>query len=427
VYEVSALASASVGLATLAVAELHAARSGSALPAVTIEREHAAAAFGCERHLAAVGWQLPAVWDPLAGDYACQDGYIRLHTNYTHHRDAVLRVVGTAPERKLLQEAVASWSGAVLEDAVVAAGGCAALLRSPSEWREHPQGRAVAATPLFEVASTPCETPPVFTSDAAPLAGIRVLDLTRVMAGPVCTRFLAAWGADVLRIDPPGFEEVGALLAEMTTGKRRAALDLRRESDRARFEALVREADVIVHGYRSNALAGLGYDDGRLRQWNPNAAIVTHDTYGFSGPWTTRRGFDSLVQMSCGIAWRGREALGSDKPQPLPVQALDHATGYLLAAAACRAVTRRLCERQTSAVRTSLARVAQVLIELGDRGDPRAPALSVAQVEPWLESADTAFGPVRRVRSPGQIAGLRAHWARPAGPLGSDPAVWQIA
>ena len=425
VYHVSELASASIGAASLAVAEFAAARSGETPRAVSVEREHAASAFACERYLAALGWELPAVWDPLAGDYASRDGFIRLHTNYTYHRDAVLSVLGTGTEREQVQKAVSAWQGEALESAVVAAGGCAAALRSPAEWRAHPQGRAVATEPLFAREQRACagfgtlpEVP------GRPLSGVRVLDLTRVIAGPICTRFLASYGADVLRIDPPGFEEVSALLCEVTTGKRRAALDLKAPVDRARFEALLTTAHLLVHGFRADALPRLGYDHARLRELNPDLSIVTHDAYGFTGPWSTRRGFDSLVQMSCGIAWRGREAEGAQIPRPLPVQALDHATGYLLAANACRALTLRARDRQASFVRTSLARVARLLMELGDDADPRASGLSASQVERWQERADTSFGRVRRVRCPGGIDGIDAYWTRSAGPLGSDPAEW---
>jgi hypothetical protein len=423
-YEVSALASASVAAATLAVAEFQAVRSGQPIRAVTVERTHAAVAFACERYLTPLGWRVPDAWDPLAGDYACRDGFIRLHTNYTYHRDAVLRVLGEVSEREQLQHAVLGWDGEALESAVVAAGGCAAVLRSPAAWREHPQGRALATEPLFARQHWACAAFSDLGPVARPLQGVRVLDLTRVIAGPIATRLLAAYGADVLRIDPPGFAEVPALLCDITAGKRRAALDLRAAPDRERFERLVAAAHVIVHGLRADALASLGYDTTRLRQLNPNVAIVTHDAYGFSGPWSTRRGFDSLVQMSCGIAWRGREVLGGAVPRPLPVQALDHATGYLLAACACRALTRRSSERQATLTRTSLARVAWLLQELGDSQDPHAPGLDKAQLSPFMEEATSALGPLRRVRCPGHIEGSVAHWTIPAGPLGSDAAAW---
>jgi crotonobetainyl-CoA:carnitine CoA-transferase CaiB-like acyl-CoA transferase len=170
------------------------------------------------------------------------------------------------------------------------------------------------------------------------------------------------------------------------------------------------------------ALEGLGLGSDAMRQHNPSAVIVSHDAYGWSGPWAARRGFDSLVQMSCGIAWRGREVTGAPRPTPLPAQALDHATGYLIAAAACRGLTQRIVRAQASEVRLSLARTAQLLMELADLGaivgEPPPPAAG----EQWLEDADSGFGRVRRVRCPGRIEGAPAAWRIPAGALGVDAA-----
>jgi hypothetical protein len=426
VYEVSALAAASIAASLLAIAELHAVRNDAARRRVELDRRHAAAAFRSERYLSALGWQLPAPWDAIAGDYPAQDGFIRLHTNYAHHRDAVLRVLGVAASREAIRAAVLAWRGEELEEAVVAAGGCAAIMRTPPAWSAHPQGRALAQESLLAIRTRRGTRPGFVTraSPVAPLAGVRVLDLTRVIAGPVCTRMLAGYGADVLRIDPPGFEEVGALLAETTVGKRRAQLNLREASDRDTFERLLTDADVLVHGYRSDALAKLGFGPERLRAINPNLISVSHDAYGFTGPWSTRRGFDSLVQMSCGIAWRGAEAAGSQRPAPLPAQALDHGTGYLLAAAACRSLIRLLTEQLVSDVRLSLAGTAKLLMDLGDEGRPDTADFSSADAEPWLEHAATAFGGIRRVRCPSGIEGVAPNWLHPAGPLGVDRASW---
>jgi hypothetical protein len=430
VYEVSVLASGSIAAATLAVAELQAVRSASAVRAVSVERAHADAAFIGERLLSAVGWQLPEVWDPIAGDYATRDGFIRLHTNYSYHRDAALRVLELplGATREQVKAAVNGWDGEALEQAVVAAQGCAAKLRSPAEWAAHPQGQSLLASLLFDTTCTPAPAPALAEARAVvsePLAGVRVLDLTRVIAGPIGTRFLAAFGADVLRVDPPGFEEVAALLCDITAGKRRCALDLRDAGQREQLLALVQQADVIVHGYRGDALARQGLGNDTLRALNPNAVIVCHDAYGWSGPWAGRRGFDSLVQMSCGIAWRGREVTGNPRPTPLPAQALDHATGYLIAAAVACSLTRRIQTGEATLVRLSLARTARLLMELGDLGEIRGTTLQPTAANAFLEEADTSIGRVRRVRCPGNIAGVTPAWRVPAGQLGVDPPRFQ--
>jgi hypothetical protein len=411
-FHVSDLAVATTGVATLAVSELWAARRNEAPRAVTVDRRLAAATFRCERLLQPVGWTLPAPWDPIAGDYETADGWIRLHTNYAYHRYAVTRVLEAPAERERIAAAVKSRRAAELETAVVDAGGCAASLRTMEAWQVHPQGAALANEALChrDAERVPRRLPP---DVSAPLGGVRVLDLTRVIAGPIATRYLAAFGADVLRIDPPQFEEVGALLPETTRGKRCAALDLRESKDRSTWEQLIASADVMVHGYRPGAMEALGYPAERLRELNASLIVVRYDAYGWSGPWGGRRGFDSLVQMSTGIAHPGSDG----RPTPLPAQALDHGTGYLIAAAVCRG----LVDGRGSA-RLSLARTARLLVELGADGDPRAPALG--DTDALLEPSDTAWGPVRQVRCPGSIDGYEVRWRQLAGSLGRHAPRW---
>jgi crotonobetainyl-CoA:carnitine CoA-transferase CaiB-like acyl-CoA transferase len=423
VFAVTTLASASIALATLAAAALWAARRDEAIPPVCLDRRHAALAFRREVYATAVGWELAPLWDPIAGDYAASDGWIRLHTNYAHHRRAVQRVLGGLDTRDAVAAAVARWRASELEQAVVDAGGCAAAMRDLAAWHAHPQGRAVRTERTLElahVAAAANALPP----SALPLGGVRVLDLTRVIAGPICTSFLAAYGADVLRIDPPGFAEVPALLPETTAGKRRAALDLGDPAQRSCFLDLIDYAHVLVLGYRSEALARRGLDEARLRARNPRLIVAALDAYGWSGPWRTRRGFDSLVQMSSGIAARGQAVHGCERPVPLPAQALDHASGYLLAAAVCRALQDLGAGRSTT-IRASLARTAQLLIELGEGDDPFAPQPTAADVAPWLETVATRWGPLRRLRLPGEIAGIAPARGPEPGPLGSDPPRWR--
>jgi crotonobetainyl-CoA:carnitine CoA-transferase CaiB-like acyl-CoA transferase len=254
------------------------------------------------------------------------------------------------------------------------------------------------------------------------LAGIRVLDLTRVLAGPVATRFLAAFGADVLRIDPPDWEEPG-VVPEVTVGKRCAGLDLRRETDRAQLDALIAGADVLVHGYRPGALAARGYDAVRIRSLNPNLVDVALCAYGWSGPMGERRGFDSLVQRSTGIAERGQRWAGADRPTPLPVQALDHATGYLMASAAIRGLRLRAIEGIVATARVSLARTAMSLLD-------EAPARSEAKLAPESEADLTSevevtdWGRARRLRLPVSVEGRVASFDRGARALRRDEPRW---
>jgi crotonobetainyl-CoA:carnitine CoA-transferase CaiB-like acyl-CoA transferase len=257
-----------------------------------------------------------------------------------------------------------------------------------------------------------------------PLTGIRILDLTRVIAGPVCTRTLAAWGAEVLRIDPPGFAEVPALLPETTTGKHCAAVDLRDPAGRGQLAALVGEADAIVHGLRPGALADLGFSDAELRRLNPGLCIAALDAYGWAGPWAGRRGFDSLVQFSCGIAAASAAAVGSDRPVPLPAQALDHATGYLLAAAVCRGLTGRYDGLAAADIRGALVGTANLLME--QHLSPPEESTPMPGLGAATTVRDTVWGPVSAVPQPGTIAGSGGNWRVPAGPLGRHAAIFTV-
>ncbi|WP_050468850.1 CoA transferase [Herbaspirillum chlorophenolicum] len=424
VFATSDLAQASVAAAGLAVAEL-AEAAGVPLPSVECDRRLASMWFSSS--LRAQGWTPPALWDSVAGDYRSADGWIRLHTNAPHHRAAALQVLGLDAQqapREQVAEAVARWKAGELEAAIVDNNGCAAEMRSQSQWAVHPQGMAVAAEPLlgyqaFDAAWR--RTTPV--DPARPLAGVRVLDLTRVLAGPTATRFLAAFGAQVLRIDPSSWDEPG-LVPEMTLGKRCAHLDLSQPDGRRTMEHLLSQADVLVHGYRPQALEHLGLGTARRRQLNAALVDVALDAYGWSGPWAGRRGFDSLVQMSSGIADAGMRLLGRDKPAPLPVQALDHATGYLMAASALRGLVRRQQTGQGGEYRLSLARTAQLLASHRPEG---VEAAFEAEQPGDLGTAEenTVWGSARRLRAPLSIAGVPMRWDLPASPLRSVPAEWR--
>jgi hypothetical protein len=363
VYDVTGWAAATIAVARLAAAELR-ADDGP----IVVDRQHAAATFLAEALFEPDGWERPPVWDPIAGDYAAADGWVRLHTNYAAHRAAALSALGVGPDD--VADAVRARPALDVEAAVVGAGGCAAALQAV----RFPE-------------------PVVFGHGAGSgtwsgRERLRVLDLTRVIAGPECTRFLAAaLGADVLRIDPPGFEEVPALLAETTAGKRCAFLDIKSE----RFDELLRDADVVVCGLRPDAV-----DAGRWRAINPSLVIARLDAYGWMDPvWRTRRGFDSLVQMTTGIAARGQEVYGTDRPTPLPAQALDHGAGFALAAGVCRALTALRTRGEVVDVFASLVGAANELTAF-EVDDAR---IGVAGWPAELyEPVTTAWGPARRIR-----------------------------
>lgn len=421
-FAVTDLLTGSIGAAGLALAQLMDATglTGTA-PAVTVDRRLASLWGG--RSMTPVGWDLPPVWDAIAGDYETADGWIKLHTNLPHHRAAALSVLGVAEEREAVAAAVRAWKGAELEASIHEAGGVAAELRDAAAWLEHPNGKAVAGEPLIAF------DPPV-AADAItwpgrpdrPLAGLKVLDLTRVLAGPVATRFLAGFGAEVLRIDPPGWDEAN-IIPGVSLGKRMAVLDLATDSGRARLRDLLAEADVFAHGYRPGALAGLGFDEDTIRALNPGVVEVTLDAWGWTGPWNGRRGFDSLVQMSCGIAEAGMGWAGASQPTPLPVQALDHATGYLLAASALVLLRRAAAGQGGGRARLSLARTGTLLLE-----HPMAREGTIALTPREADQQDTPeatpWGEGRRLKPALSLDGAPMAWDRPSAKVGSFDAAW---
>jgi hypothetical protein len=371
------------------------------------------------------GWSLPPAWDDLAGDYLTRDGWIRLHTNAIHHRKAAVSVLNCDDDRKAVENAVRNRLSAELESAIVNAGGCAAEMRSLEQWKSHPQGQAIAKEPLViwnEHGSTEILKPA--NTLERPLKGIRVLDLTRVLAGPVATRFLAAYGADVLRIDPVDLWDDSVNAPEMSLGKRCAGLDLRKSKDRNVLISLMSMADVFVHGYRPGALEKLGFNEQQCREINAGLVTVSLSAYGWSGPWAQRRGFDSLVQMSSGIADAGMIWKNSRIPHPLPVQALDHATGYLMAAAALYGIAERIRSGRVMSARLSLAKTADLLSHyLIGNGSPELNPVDVGDFSSDIEN--TVWGLAKRLKFPLTITNVTPGWDYPAGHLRSSSPAWR--
>lgn len=414
-------AAASIATAAQSLARYMAQRFGR-LPAVSVDRR--LASFWFATSLRPQGWSLPAVRDPVTGDYATEDGWIRLHANAPHHRAAALAVLDVEPAHDRVARAIANWRAVDLESAIVAAGGCAAAMRTQAAWLEHPQGQALQAEPLFHHKAGDA-APNAETAGRLerPLDGIRVLDLTRVLAGPVSTRFLAGYGAQVLRVDPPFWTEPG-MVPEVTLGKRCAQLDLRIAAQKEQLKTLLAGADVLVHGYRADALDRLGLDAQARQRIRPGLIDVCLNAYGWTGPWQTRRGFDSLVQMSCGIADTGMKRYGADRPTPLPVQALDQATGYLMAAAVLDGLSERLASGRGTHSRLSLARTAHLLMT--QNGAEESAPLTPENADDCSAALErTSWGPAHRIKPPCTVEGAAMRWDLPAHALRSSRAEWR--
>ncbi|MBQ0830284.1 CoA transferase [Streptomyces tagetis] len=425
-------ARACVAACALAAAELAAARAGSGpVPAVRVDDGAVAAAFTGERLLRVDGRE-PVAFAPLSRLWRTADGWLRTHANYPHHRERLLRVLEVDPDPDAVASALAGRSAPDVEEAVSAAGGLAVALRTPDRWAASAQGAAVARLPLVERGTpdpAPAPVTPPGSSPSLPAAGVRVLDLTRVLAGPVATRTLALLGADVLRLEPPGLPELADLHAETGFGKRSAVLDL--GADRDVFEELLASADVVVTGYRPGALDRFGLSPRALAERRPGLVVARLTAWGPEGPWAGRRGFDSLVQVATGIA-HVEGAAG--RPGALPAQALDHGSGYLLAAGVLRALTERMREGGSRTVRVSLARTAAWLLggdpaggtegSTEDGGARRSEGGAYTGPERWLAERDSRLGRLRYALPAVSFTGGPTDWPRPPGPAGADTAGW---
>jgi len=422
-FAVGMAAQSTIAAAALAACELGHAR-GAERQQVGVDMLPAA--------LECVGWfsvdgKVPDAWDPFSGLYRCADGAVRVHANFAHHREGALRLLGLDPAsatRADAEAALRTWRAIDFEDAAAAAGLVATALRSFDQWDATPQGRAVASLPLFRIeriGDAPPLALPALDAGARPLSGVRVLDLTRVLAGPVGGRALAAYGADVMLVNSPRLPNIAAI-ADTSRGKLSAHVDLDTLEGREALSGLARQAHVFVQGYRPGGLAARGFGPEALAQARPGIVCVSLTAYGTEGPWAGRRGFDSLVQTAMGFNHAEGEAAGDGKPRPLPMQILDEATGYLMAMGASAALWRQQREGGSWHVQVSLAQTGHWLRGLGRV--PQGLAAPRPDLEPWLETSASGFGELRATRHSAQLSRTPAAWPRASMPPGSHPPVW---
>ena len=423
-FAVGTAAQSTIAAAALAACEVGHAR-GAPRQQVSVDMTHAA--------VECTGWfsldgQVPELWDPISGLYRCTDGFVRIHANFAHHREGALRLLGLDPDvatRADAEAALLTWRASDYEDAAAARGLVVSALRSFEQWDDTPQGRAVAAQPLFtleRIGDAPPRDLPPLAADQRPLAGLRVLDLTRVLAGPVGGKALAAYGADVMLVNSPNLPNISAI-ADTSRGKLSAHVDLDTEAGRATLQHLLGDAHVFVQGYRPGGLAQRGFGPEALARIRPGIVAVSLSAYGSQGPWAERRGFDSLVQTAMGFNAAEGQAFGhADKPRPLPMQILDEATGYLIAFGAAAALWRQQREGGSWLVRVALAQTGQWLRKLGHV--PVQPQASRPEADPYLENTASGFGELRAVRHSAQLSRTPAAWVRPSMPPGSHPPQW---
>jgi crotonobetainyl-CoA:carnitine CoA-transferase CaiB-like acyl-CoA transferase len=424
-FRVDTAAQVSIAAAGLAAASIWQARSGRMQP-VSVDMMHATIECRSERYLRVDGKTPPPAWDAIAGIYTTGDGrFVRLHTNFPHHRDNVCKVLDCKPERDDVQRALMQWTGEDFETAAYAGGCVVSLMRSRDEWSATEQAQALERLPVLTIEKIGEAKPRPWSEGDRPLSGLRVLDLSRVIAGPVAGRTLAAHGADVILISSPDLPTINWLTIDTGRGKLSAFADLKSEQGRTALQGLIAGADIMSQGYRPQGLASLGFSPEDAARLSPGIVYVSLSAYGHVGPWAGRRGFDSLVQTSTGFNHAEGAAAGSDRPKELPEQILDHATGYLMAFGAMMARLRQSREGGSWHVRVSLAQTGRWLWNFGRLSNGLAAEEPKGEaIKPFTEESSSGFGQLRAVRHSAILAQTPASWSRPAMPLGRHQPEW---
>ena len=430
-FRIGRAGAAAIAASAMAAAELWALRaSRNQRQKISVDLRHAAAALRSARYLRINGVPPKEPFDPLSGLYQAGDQrWVFLHCNFPNHRAAALSVLGLPPnaDKNAVKGAVSDWDGLALEEAVHAALGCAGLARTPDEWSRHPQSTALASLPLLEIERIGEAPPEALPKADRPLSHIRVLDLTRVLAGPTCARTLAEHGADVLKVSGPHLPHSGDIEIDTGLGKLSTFLDLRRAADIEALTALICDGrcDVFSQSYRPGALAGRQLSDEALAALRPGIVCVNLSAWGRVGPWAQRRGFDTVVQCASGMAMiQG----GGEVPRIMPVSAIDYVSGYLMAFGAMVALGRRTHEGGSWRVRVSLARTAKWIVD-GGLLDVAAIAgvpneLPEEEIARLTMETPSPLGSIRHLAPVAQMSETPPRWVRPPVPLGHDPAVW---
>jgi crotonobetainyl-CoA:carnitine CoA-transferase CaiB-like acyl-CoA transferase len=414
-----------LGAVALAADALHHAKTGRHQD-IAISHRAAALAMRSNRHVRVLDTgEMRDGWNDISGLYQCGDGHwVQLHCNYPWLAEGILEILGCPAERPRIEAALATWDAQAFEDAVAEKNLCAFMVRSRDEWDRHPQSRAIAEQPLMtieKIGDAPVEPLP---EGDRPLSGVRAVELTRVIAGPVSGRTLAEHGAQVMRIGRADRPDDLGLVRDTGLGKLATDLDLRDAADAARLDDLIRGADVVTQGHRPGTLAAKGLSPERLAGLRPGIVFVSLCAWGDKGPWAHRRGFDSLVQCATGIA---AEQGGMDSPRHLPAQALDYVTGYLAAFGAMEGLRRRATIGGSWMVRLSLAQSAKWIDDLGRTGDASAMTLADPKNEDipeFLETHDTVWGRMEHIKPVLEMSETPPRWDLPPVPLGSHPPVW---
>jgi crotonobetainyl-CoA:carnitine CoA-transferase CaiB-like acyl-CoA transferase len=429
-FRIGETAAATLAALGLAVSDLWALRTGRHQE-VAVDARQATASLRSGHYMKLDSAPVSTERNTVMGVYPAKNGrWSYLHCNFPNHRAAALGVLGVPEDREAVRQAVAKWDALELEEAIIAAKGAGGMVRTMDEWARHPQAAAIASLPLMEIVKIGDSPPEKLPDGDRPLSGIRVLDLTRVLAGPTCARSLAEHGADVLKITGAHLPNLGYQEYDTGHGKLSAHLDLRQTKDVETLHGLVREADVFSQGYRPGTLGARGFSPEALARVRPGIVFVSLCAFGHVGPWASRRGFDTVVQTVSGITARQGELFPGPEPGPqfYPVSAIDYLTGYLMAFGALVALARRVREGGSWLVRISLAQTGRWLVGRGQVPDAELrdvpKEFTAAELDRWSTTSETPAGRLHHLGPVLRLSETPPRWARPSVPLGYHEPAW---
>ncbi|KAM0387736.1 hypothetical protein ACHAQC_010387 [Fusarium culmorum] len=249
-------------------------------------------------------------------------------------------------------------------------GNCGSICFTPKQWNESEMGKSLAAHPLINVKSQhqAIPTPPVAfpsldPSDQRPLAGVKVVEMTRVIAGPQIGAILSSFGADVIRVNPPHLPDINIMQLTLNAGKRTIAIDLRKPEEAALIKSLIVDADVFIQGFRMNKMPkyGLGLNDILKMAGERGRGIVhvSENCYGPDGYYAERPGWQQIADAAAGSAYVTGKSLKLPNNEvvlpSLPVS--DMTTGALGAVGTLLALRDRATKGGSYAVHASLVAV----------------------------------------------------------------------
>ena len=429
-FRIGDTSTAALSAVGLAVSDLWESRTGRK-QRVSVDARRATASLRSGKYMQMDGAGVSTERNMVMGTYPTKDGrWSYLHCNFPNHRAAALSVLGVDEDRDEVTKAVAKWDAFDLEEAIIEARGAGGMVRSMEEWAIHPQAVAIASLPLMDIVKIADSPPEPLPEGSRPLSGVRVLDLTRVLAGPTCARTLAEHGADVMKITAGHLPNIGYQEYDTGHGKLNASLDLRDGRQMETLRGLVRQADVFSQGYRPGTLGGRGLSPEELAELRPGIVYISLSAFSHEGPWASRRGFDTVVQTVSGITQRQGELFPGAIPGPqfYPVSAIDYLTGYLMAFGGIVALNKRIHEGGSWLVRISLAQVGRWLVSQGEIPETQlkdvAAEFTPEEVASWLMVSETPMGNLRHLSPVIGLSEGAPRWSRPSVPLGYHDPIW---